>query len=120
MSIDHRREYIISYDIGDPKRLQRIHRMLKRLAIPLQYSVFYTSMSERQRGKLADLLGRKIEPKEDDVRIYPLPSGYNVQYLGQPPFMEGLHPGAQSGQWTDAIDDILADEARKQQKAEHD
>ncbi len=45
MSANHAREFIISYDIADPKRLSRIHRMLKRLAMPLQYSVFYARMS---------------------------------------------------------------------------
>ena len=34
------REYIICYDITCPRRLGRIHRVLKRLANPLQYSVF--------------------------------------------------------------------------------
>ena len=74
MSRHHNREYIITYDIADPKRLNRIHRMLKRLAIPLQYSVFYIRMSDHQRDKLARLLERKINTREDDIRIYP-PAG---------------------------------------------
>lgn len=107
MSKDHAREYIISYDIADPKRLGKIHRLLKKLAIPLQYSVFYTRMTERQREKLAQLLDKKICPQEDDIRIYPLPAGYNVDYLGTEPFLEGLYPQGQKGQWTAAIDNLL-------------
>ena len=34
------RETIICYDICCPRRLGRIHRYLKRVAYPLQYSVF--------------------------------------------------------------------------------
>jgi len=114
MSQDHAREYIICYDIGEPKRLSRIHRMLKRIALPLQYSVFYTRMSERQRNKLAELLEKRIDPLEDDLRIYPLPPQYNVQYLGCEPFMEGLIPGGQTGTWEPAIDKLLSREAQRQ------
>jgi len=120
MSKDHTREYIISYDIADPKRLGRIHRMIKRLAMPLQYSVFYTRMSERQRDKLTDLLENKINPKEDDIRIYPLPNGYNVQYLGQNPFGEGLQLTRQNGHWKAAIDQELAKAQKRLKQQESD
>ena len=120
MSKDHAREYIISYDIADPKRLGRIHRMIKRLAMPLQYSVFYTRMSERQRDKLANLLENKINPKEDDIRIYPLPNGYNVQYLGQNPFGEGLQLVRQNGHWQAAIDQELAKAQKRLKQQESD
>ena len=33
--------YVISYDIGNPNRLLRVHRFLKGFALPIQYSVFY-------------------------------------------------------------------------------
>ena len=65
--------YVISYDIGNPKRLLRIHRYLKGLALPIQYSVFYFEGSEVELEKCIDKLTTMINPKEDDVRCYPLP-----------------------------------------------
>ena len=65
--------YVISYDIGNPKRLLRIHRYLKGLALPIQYSVFYFEGSEVELEKCIDKLTTMIDLKEDDVRCYPLP-----------------------------------------------
>ena len=65
--------YVISYDIGNPKRLLRIHRYLKGLALPIQYSVFYFEDSEVELEKCIDKLTTMIDLKEDDVRCYPLP-----------------------------------------------
>jgi len=40
--------YLISYDIADPRRLQRVHAFLRRHALPVQYSVFLARLSERR------------------------------------------------------------------------
>ena len=120
MSKHHRREFIIAYDIADPRRLTRIHRMLKRLAMPLQYSVFYAQMSDHQRDKLARLLENEIQPKEDDIRIYPLPRHYNVQYLGEDPMLEGLYPDDLNGDWEAAVQTVLDKAERRQQRQERD
>ena len=65
--------YVISYDIGNPKRLLRIHHYLKGLALPIQYSVFYFEGSEVELKKCIAKLTTMIDSKEDDVRCYPLP-----------------------------------------------
>lgn len=65
--------HIIAYDISDPKRLARIHRFLKKQATPLQYSVFYTLLTPVECKKLYKQLENRIDPAQDDVRIYPLP-----------------------------------------------
>ncbi len=66
--------HLIAYDIGNPKRLVKIHRFLKQRAIPLQYSVFYMKLNSRQREVLIEQLDDQIIDAEDDIRIYPLPS----------------------------------------------
>lgn len=33
-------DYLVCYDVRDPRRLQRVHRHLLAVGIPLQYSVF--------------------------------------------------------------------------------
>ena len=118
MAINQPREIIIAYDIVDPKRLQRIHRLLKKLAIPLQYSVFYTRMSDRQRNKLNTLLQKKINPKEDDIRIYPLSKNYQALYIGHAPFTEGLQLEWQRGKWQQAMSQVLKESEKKQQATE--
>ena len=45
-------EYLVSYDICAPRRLVRVHRLLRREATALQYSVFLFSGSERQLDRL--------------------------------------------------------------------
>ena len=78
-------------------------------------------MSGRQRDKLAELMARKINPKEDDIRIYPLPTSYNIQYLGQPPFPEGLHLEGRAGQWNPVeVQSVLDREEKRMRKAKSD
>ncbi|MGF1547011.1 MAG: CRISPR-associated endonuclease Cas2 [Thiotrichales bacterium] len=113
MPSTQQREHLIAYDIANPKRLARVHRLLKRIALPVQYSLFYTKLSDQQRDKLAALLEKLIHPREDDIRIYPLPSQYQALYLGQAPLMEGLQLDWKRGDWHNGIDDVLRDAALK-------
>ena len=39
-------QYLIGYDISDPKRLQRIYRKMTHYATPIQYSIFLLDGSE--------------------------------------------------------------------------
>ena len=104
MATNKPREHIIAYDITDPKRLARLHCMLRKLALPLQYSVFYMRMSDRQREKLAALLENKIDARLDDVRIYPLPDHFTACFLGRKPIMEGLQLNWEQGRWFDSVE----------------
>lgn len=83
-------EFIVCYDIGDPKRLGRLHRFLKQRAVPLQYSVFLFSGDDRQLDRLLDKAAAYIDPKVDDLRAYPLPvRGFKAR-LGKPALPEGV------------------------------
>ncbi len=66
-------EYLICYDIAEPKRLNRLHRHLKKWAAPLQYSVFLMSGDERQLERCMQQAAKIINSTEDDLRAYPLP-----------------------------------------------
>ncbi len=66
-------DYIICYDIANPRRLGRVHRALKRLATPLQYSVFLFTGSEQQLQRCLEQLASIIDHRADDLRAYPLP-----------------------------------------------
>jgi len=75
--------YLISYDIADPRRLQRVHAFLRRHALPVQYSVFLARLSERRLVGLLAELARRIDPGSDDVRAYPLPQDAEPVTMGR-------------------------------------
>ena len=83
--------HIIAYDIGEPKRLVRIHRYLKKLAMPIQYSVFLIECNAIQLQAVRDDLEEMIDPKRDDIRIYTLPLKPVIMTLGQQALSEGIY-----------------------------
>lgn len=84
------RQYLICYDIADPKRLIRVHRACARHAAPLQYSVFLGCFRPEKLEALLDELDGLIEPALDDVRIYPLPSPAQADLVGTPRLPQGV------------------------------
>ncbi len=83
-------EYLICYDISCPKRLARLHRMLKKCAVPIQYSVFMFMGDERQLQRCLDQAAAIIDPLADDLRAYPLPKRGLRLRLGKPTLPEGI------------------------------
>jgi CRISPR-associated protein Cas2 len=73
MSRNKQQPYLIAYNTSDSRRLQRVHRLLKRRAITMQKSVFITVLNEADREALTAAIEALIDPKADDVRLYPLP-----------------------------------------------
>lgn len=83
--------HIVAYDIGDPKRLGRIHRFLKKQAMPIQYSVFLIECNAKQLRQLRDQLEEMIDPVKDDIRIYTLPEKPVIMTLGQQCLAKGIY-----------------------------
>ncbi len=65
--------WLLCYDIADPKRLQKIHNRVSRQGLMVQYSVYYLHASEVQLEELLGGLKQLIQPGEDDIRVYPVP-----------------------------------------------
>jgi CRISPR-associated protein Cas2 len=63
--------YIVSYDITDDKRRNRIARSLLDFGTRVQYSVFECIIDEKMLDKMITRLN-KIISDEDSVRIYAL------------------------------------------------
>jgi len=83
--------YMISYDIRDPRRLQRTHRLLKRSASALLESLFVFYGTEQALSRLrADIL-RVVRLSEDDVLIYPLRRDRPVHRWGTACLPSGLY-----------------------------
>lgn len=90
MALNDMRTWLVAYDIREPCRLQRVHRYLKRHAIPLQYSVFVTRANAAQLGNIRTGLAGIINGKVDDVRIYHIPDRTEAHTLGRMMLPEGV------------------------------
>jgi CRISPR-associated protein Cas2 len=75
--------YLVCYDIREPKRLSRVYRYLKARGIHLQYSVFHCRLTWPELVELKNDLKEIIEESEDDVRVYPLPGNMQIVVMGR-------------------------------------
>lgn len=83
MALNAPRAWLITYDITDPKRLSRLHRFLRKHAVPVQYSVFHFEGSAAKMGRLMAQIETRIDPRTDDVRAYQLPEQLSIDTLGR-------------------------------------
>lgn len=82
--------YIIVYDIRCPRRLQRIHRHLKKQGYALQESVFAWEGDAAELLELQTELKKRMSVREDDIRGYRLPAHQTIQLFGVSPFANGV------------------------------
>jgi len=64
--------YVVSYDIMDPKRLQRVHKRMKGFGEALHYSVFRCDLTPKGRVEMVVALTELIKHNEDRVMIIDL------------------------------------------------
>jgi CRISPR-associated protein Cas2 len=84
--------YILAYDIAkDPKRLIRVHRIVREYGIPLQYSVFILHLSRRALLQLLEELRQEIDEAIDDIRVYPLSRKPEIIHYGRHSLPAGFH-----------------------------
>lgn len=81
--MNERRAWLIAYDIKNPKRLSRLHRLIKTRAIAVQYSVFMFEGRAADLGNLFSECRRLLDLKEDDLRAYPIPQRLEVHVIGR-------------------------------------
>jgi len=67
-----RRCYLVCYDIRDPKRLRRVHKVLKGYGEAWQYSVFFCVLKDIDRVRLQNDLEEQMNQKEDQAMILDL------------------------------------------------
>jgi CRISPR-associated protein Cas2 len=90
MALNQPRNWLIAYDIANPRRLRRVHRFLCGHAVPVQYSVFATRGSPMKLGLIRAGLAEIVDAEEDDVRVYPVPEPANLAVFGKKALPEGL------------------------------
>ncbi|MBF0337414.1 MAG: CRISPR-associated endonuclease Cas2 [Nitrospirae bacterium] len=74
--------YLLCYDIRDARRLAKVYRYIRGRGLHLQYSVFFCRFTWNELTLVKEELGRIIDPAEDDIRIYPLPSDSRPIVMG--------------------------------------
>lgn len=61
---------VVSYDIADDSRRNNVAKTLEDYATRVQYSVFEGNLNSQILEKMAEELTQKIDPGEDNIRIY--------------------------------------------------
>jgi len=64
-------DFIIAYDIADPKRLQKIGKLVEKEAMRIQYSVYILyEASHEEVTKLLERVCALYDEAYDDIRVY--------------------------------------------------
>jgi CRISPR-associated protein Cas2 len=61
--------YLVCYDIRNPKRLRRVHKVLKGYGEAWQFSVFFCVLKDIDRVRLQADLEEQMNLKEDQAMI---------------------------------------------------
>jgi CRISPR-associated protein Cas2 len=67
-----RRRYLFTYDIRDPARLRRVHKVAKTYGWAMQYSVFVCDLDAMELVSLQAAIGEVIHHRVDSVAIIDL------------------------------------------------
>lgn len=84
-------KYIICYDIKSSKRLIRVHNYLKKIAMPIQYSIFILEGDNNYKIECLDQLKNMINDKEDDLRCYILSMNLYQYRIGKTVLSDGIY-----------------------------
>ena len=90
MAINRRSAWIVAYDVRQPRRLSRVHRLLKKHAVPVQYSVFWYEGTAVEVQRLFFQIAAVVDRRADDVRAYRVPLDTNIVTYGRPVFPDGV------------------------------
>ena len=67
-----RRCYLVCYDIRDPKRLRRVHKVVKGYGEAWQFSIYFCVLKEIDRVRLQTELEEQMNHREDQAMILDL------------------------------------------------
>lgn len=67
-----RRHYLVSYDVSDDKRREKIFETLKDHGDHAQYSVFFCELNRRELSNLRSQLRGHLHSREDQVLLVDL------------------------------------------------
>lgn len=77
-----RRHYLISYDIADNKRRNRVFKLLRDNGDHAQYSVFFCQLNDSELAALRGQIAEWIHQRQDQVLILDLGEAHNPLEAG--------------------------------------
>lgn len=88
-----RRVYLVCYDISDPKRLRKMHKLMRGYGDPLQFSIFWCELTRQEKVLMLERVHRTFHAQQDRVMIVDLgavqrKAGPRIEMLGLPPRSE--------------------------------
>jgi len=63
---------IVAYDIANPRRLNRVAKVVKDYGIRVQKSIFEVNLDNRLFDEMKSRIKNEIEASEDGVKYFPL------------------------------------------------
>lgn len=67
-----RRHFLVCYDIREPRRLRRVHKIVRGFGAPMQYSVFACRLTDCARAELERRLLEAIDQRTDNIMVVDL------------------------------------------------
>lgn len=83
-------QWLLVYDIADPKRLRRTSVIAAKYGIRLQRSVYLLELKRSEPSVLITSIQQVINPQKDDVCLYHLPIGTRMGRQQQTRTPEGV------------------------------
>lgn len=68
----HKHFYVVTYDISDTKRRNKVMEIMESVGTRMNYSVFECMLTNIQYNNLLKRLSRIVVAREDWINIYPL------------------------------------------------
>ena len=102
MPANRKTPWLICYDIADPRRLQAVHNEIRRYATPFQHSVFRANATRREVAGWMDALAKIVDPRQDDIRAYPLLTTSAPLVYGRGLLAEGVQFDLRHGIFTNS------------------
>lgn len=83
---NHKYQFLICYDIREPRRLQKLQRLLRRHCLKLQASVYLFKGNSQAGESLMQQISQRIDRRQDDVRVYQLSLHCLFEFYGLLPW----------------------------------
>ncbi|KPA14436.1 CRISPR-associated protein Cas2 [Candidatus Magnetomorum sp. HK-1] len=64
--------FLVGYDIADPKRLRKTAKIIQEYGNRVQYSFFHCLISKNQKRNLIDRISKIINNDEDQLILIPI------------------------------------------------
>jgi CRISPR-associated protein Cas2 len=67
-----KKNYLVGYDIADPRRLKKVADVMTKFGVRVQYSFFHVFVSNRQKTMMKEQIKKIIKDDEDQIIILPV------------------------------------------------